>query len=600
MRLFTRKPRKAEIKTTSSSLFRFDEDDNSSINDRSLFTDAGRTNADYNVDDTSLCTKHTTISQEFARIRGRNHPTSPATSRKSTIEAFDTNVPNFSQKAAKQKPDSHSTPASTNTSRSSPPSSAKSFAEARSNNSVQASKSSAESRDGPRSLGSENLELHEGFRPTIFMEDRMGHNRLGASPRSREPMLLWQEKLVPSPVMSFTGVPFELDNGDGDYDDDDDNNHDDGNNNSFPLHYSIDSDDEIPLNSCEVQKGVLDDSVDEEVGWQLNYDDDNLMRASSPGALRLTQDGLEKLDEMAFLDDTTLSLEERSMGLDSWKELQQRRKLLRNRLEERDRKLQRRIKDGHSDHSDHFVPLCMQEETDYQIEVKVLKNGKKQKRLRRPPPKQMTTLQKLGLVSCAEKKRPKSKKADVCGMSLAPMNTLDEEDLQWSSTKKNSPLVSNPMKKKGKPVTKDGLLAIERQRHMESQQEKEESELKEKKRIARMRASYLERQRALEAKAPLPQRPVTLWVNSLNNVECANGRATPDVSVVENDFSTGSTDVSSLPCVVCALTPRTHIATPCMHYSLCEQCVALMGTTGSGGKSCPVCKDQATFTRVLF
>ena len=598
MRLFTRKPRKAEINTTSSSLFLFDEADNSSINDRSLYTDAGRTKVEYKVDDASLCTLQTTISQEFARIRGQNHLTSPATSRKSTTKAFDTTVAKFVWQAATQNPISQSTTASSNTSRSSPPSSAKSFAEARSHDSVQASKSSAESRDGPRSLDSETFKPHEGFRTPKLMEDRMGHLRLGASPLSREPMLLWQEELIPSPAKSFTGVPFELNNGDGDHDDDKEINHDDdGDNNSFPLHYSFESSVEIPLDSCNVQRGFHGDSLEEEVGWKVNDDDGKFVRASSPHVLRLTQDSLEKLDEMAFLHDATLSFQEKPIGLDNWNELpvEQRRRLLRNRLEERDRKLQHSVK---GDHSDHFVSLTMQEETDYQIEVKILKSGKKQKRLRRPPPKQMTTLQKLGLVSCTEKKRPKSKHSDVCDMSLAPMNTLDEEDLQWSSTKQNSVFISNPMKKKGKPVTKEGLLALERQRHMESQRDKEESELKEMRRIARMRVLYLERQRALEAKSPQPQRPVTLWVNSLNNVECANGRAPPDVSVVENDFSTGSTDVSSLSCILCAVSPRTHIAIPCMHYSLCIECVALMGN--SGGKSCPVCKDQATFSRVLL
>jgi len=612
--------------------------DISSINDESLFTNADRSffsrNFQEKDDDMSLCTKQTTLSQEFSRMRRKDHLAAPVNSHQGINVS---NEPVSPSRPKQQQTISQITPHTNNFSSilSNPSSSS-------SKSTMQLSVSDTTSQSTPevpkshvkpwirrrrdrRQIEEAKIQLHEGYRPSISLEKRMIQMRLGSSSRSEEPNLLWEEELpepsksttltidpvdfyhgednsfrihhsidsdekpfwekeLPAPSSAVTIDPVDVDHGDD---------------NSFPINYSIDSDGEIPLNLGD-QEGSLTDSVDERLGSKLIFEDRNLMRAGSPGALRLTQSGIEVHQHKLFQEQARNSLEEnQSNGFESWRDRQQYRLYMRKLIEERHERLTMHVSHGMRTDSNFL------DDTDSSTRIRVPKLKVKKIKTRKPPPTKMTTLQILGLASCSEKNKRKSKKNNIATMSLAPMDTLDDKDLQCPSPrKKNLPFITI----KAQKVTKELLLAKERQKQMEAEREMDESELQELIRIAQMRSAYLEKQRALEAKPRLtnkldsltvPQNSVILLTKSMNCIECADGSTSPGVSVIESEVSTVSTAVSSPSCVICGVNRMTHGALPCMHYSFCEECVVRMGNNGV--TACPICNEHdAAFVRVFF
>jgi len=59
---------------------------------------------------------------------------------------------------------------------------------------------------------------------------------------------------------------------------------------------------------------------------------------------------------------------------------------------------------------------------------------------------------------------------------------------------------------------------------------------------------------------------------------------------------------NSFNCVVCKQAERTHLASPCMHFSFCGDCVnRLLAKKKSGNMRCVVCKDPVSkFSKVFF
>ena len=66
------------------------------------------------------------------------------------------------------------------------------------------------------------------------------------------------------------------------------------------------------------------------------------------------------------------------------------------------------------------------------------------------------------------------------------------------------------------------------------------------------------------------------------------GKGPTDTS---SEISSQASVARSVPlCVVCGKRERTHIATPCMHFSFCETCCDRMRKQKGGVKMCPVCR----------
>ena len=87
---------------------------------------------------------------------------------------------------------------------------------------------------------------------------------------------------------------------------------------------------------------------------------------------------------------------------------------------------------------------------------------------------------------------------------------------------------------------------------------------------------------------------------SLNDVNSVSyGKETVSVySHTETTF-TLNTEASSEPCALCGEGERTHIATPCMHYCFCEDCVVTLQERRVN--VCPVCSaSRVSFTKVFF
>jgi hypothetical protein len=175
-------------------------------------------------------------------------------------------------------------------------------------------------------------------------------------------------------------------------------------------------------------------------------------------------------------------------------------------------------------------------------------------------------------------------------------------------------------------LTQEKLLALERERlEKEQHLQREQEEMRELQRIETMRQEYLElaRQKEASASSPIvplsntaadaPLSPLPVIEEAENDASsCCDGRdiladhvtehcalkivATPPPMTVSATMSDTMLSPTLPPCVVCRINERTHIATPCMHFSFCDECVA---TTLQASKTCPVCKqNNVSFAQV--
>jgi len=284
----------------------------------------------------------------------------------------------------------------------------------------------------------------------------------------------------------------------------------------------------------EPNDGALSSSSSElsvDVSARVNISDTELLDGrSSPGALRLTAEGLKHHEKITF-QQARRKPEKHSDELEAWRKEHETRKWYRQKLKEREHKLL-------------DLSLQLQENKG---------NGKEN----------------------PKKSRSVSFRSDndVAELSLAPLAAM--QDLNLDKTATTQKKMSFPLFRKRSKASAEELRERERQRAHESKRAEEQKKRLENGRIQWKRREFLEQQRAKEI--------VTGGV--------LNPRGSPDThAMTSSTLSSLSTATPILPnCVLCLEEVRTHIAIPCMHFSFCSNCVKKV--QASSKNECPVCRQ---------
>jgi len=459
------------------------------------------------------------------------------------------------------------------------------------------------------------LALKEGLRPTLSLEER--RQQLERQPdrtaTARDGIY------YPTSLLGSQHEEEEEDDDQlslGEYRMDNTRDDDDGlyNNLNFGnLHQE--GDDDAPLNPHDSDNGS---SVDFELGARINMSDTVLMMTDNEkGTLRLTKDGLKR-HEQVQLEETVKSRRRlgSKTGFERWKFQQDTKKWYQSKHAQRDAQMhQSRLKKAFRG-----------------VGVGGNRTPKK------PPPSNMGPLQTLGLVSVSKQRKLEKELGDV---SVGPI------DLEVTYVPPPSSSSGGIIRRKTVAELKQEYLDKERRKQREYEAQKEQVQDEEKERIRQRKRDYLERQRRLQSqRPPTPPSPLLPNVhiaqqqhdrvrdnNSSNNsddretfqdrftsigdstgnrVVCSELPTNPPKTVVmvpsnssskklpqqpEETF-TVSTTASGLPCAVCSVGDRTHIAMPCMHYCFCEDCVQGPLRTMS---RCPVCqRGGVSYTKVFY
>ena len=366
---------------------------------------------------------------------------------------------------------------------------------------------------------------------------------------------------------------------------------------------------------------TLDDgTLDLDVLSRINASDRELMdRPDSPGALRLTEEGLKQHERKTMMgvdvDEDAKTVEDE--GFREWQRRKAERLRCRKKLDERD---------------NHLVDetIRIRQEMDNKL------SNKERSSPRKPSVKKLVS----SLTNNMSFRKPQE---DVTDLSVAPLTGMEGLSIIDQKKKKVLPFFR---KRSSVAVTAQTLLEKERLDAVQVRRLRKFQEMQEKRRIEEMRREFLERERLKEASAalgsdkprlpdkipeedhgievvatpelrtrssssftpvksmplsasPKSQRhsdsdssdqPVSFSLFSNMNLgslfvpkDCDSSPAIPEVSTAT------SSSVSQLPpCVLCHSGERTHIASPCMHYSFCKDCAKRLGRTGA---ACPVCGE---------
>lgn len=323
--------------------------------------------------------------------------------------------------------------------------------------------------------------------------------------------------------------------------------------------------------AIEVIAATADDSItiSSQFPHEVNMGDKYLMtRSSSPGALRLTEEGLKEHEEKVFFE---TAREKPKSSFEAWSKSRNKQRWYRAKHQERDVKLEedamriRRRKEHWTTNSDDSTRNPFVDDMSIAASPRV-------------SPKPISTL---------IPSRKKIVKQEVTDLSLAPLSSLDHVTSKCfnhaaQNGDKKSPNRLFGLFRRSK-VTSEKLLKErlerERQAALEAERKQQILEMQERERIERRRQEYLEMQRARETAAVM-QRSASNFFSGVDIVRTES-----------HDMSTMSSTRSNLPpCVVCGENERTHIATPCMHFSFCHSCVTkiMMKPT----LICPLCKTK--------
>jgi hypothetical protein len=341
------------------------------------------------------------------------------------------------------------------------------------------------------------------------------------------------------------------------------------------LSSSIQSTDGSVLYGEEFVEIIADDddnwTVESELdlGSRVNMSDDTLMnRSSSPGALRLTEEGLQRHEEKTFQE---VINEKPKNQFEAWNLKKKSQKWYREKHRVRDEELEDRTIRISERNSNRRTP----EQNPFEDRSVAQES---------PPSKR-------GLVSAIKSKFGVEDFADV---SLAPLNAMEHLTRNYIDTdaaaekKTKGPaykVFALFRRQKSPSLAAKELLEKERLAAREAQRKKQVMEMKEKERIDRKRKEYLLMQRTREAAAG-QSFAFRIMDTALRDM---------DMDIIRkpsHDLSTMSSTRSAElpPCVVCRIGARTHIATPCMHFSFCEPCVSVLMKRPN--LICPVCKTK--------
>lgn len=345
----------------------------------------------------------------------------------------------------------------------------------------------------------------------------------------------------------------------------------------------VDVDDESSTNSCSVDIS------------KINISDKALMdRCDSPGALRLTKEGLRHHESKVIPDDPVESSDEYL----AWK--------LKKQNERRQKKTEAQQESTWAGKTAAFGFLRAETESS-----------------KREGP--ASTDYKVGwkAVSSVAGKFLRPKLEDDTDVSLVPLTESD--NVKVADSRKRGLLF---FRKNDSSESVQAMFERERVAAIETRRLQRATEAREKHRLNDMRRSYLEKERAKEATAAMTMHPPSPFPRAAGHpispvavedvadlAEDATFRiispasafrscpalpdscflGAPEASTISQSSTTNSSPLP--PCVVCHTGDRTHIATPCMHYSFCADCVKKFHKQGS--TTCPVCQNKHVMFAVV-
>ena len=260
--------------------------------------------------------------------------------------------------------------------------------------------------------------------------------------------------------------------------------------------------------------------------------------------------------------------------------------------------------------------------------------GAKKKRIHKPPPANMTTLQKLGLQSC--RRGQQKSRLQQGPVPLAGMNNENNNNNQSLSVphKRTEGTTDESKKQRG------------RRRHDNRRRQKEEAKLwkreqAQKKPWHNVQDNGRDPEKLFRCVIRTVQEDnnmaqwVTLQERFDSNIECAEGSLFPEESLVgddggnvdcttgddqdgldvvygdgiynvdqtlpaaDDDNSVVAPEEAHAPCALCAQRPRSHIALPCLHYAFCSECAKRLEQNKL--KCCPICNTpNVVYTKVQF
>lgn len=343
-------------------------------------------------------------------------------------------------------------------------------------------------------------------------------------------------------------------------------------------------------------------------------------RSISPGAVRLTEDGLSRHEKATFKE---LLMDQPTDPLVAFKQSHEARKWYRQRLAEKTPESHHRLSlpsngsvSRHRVGSDLTPPVPLQKSSSACTGASSLgKLGGAAAQLL------------VNLPFAGRRDRAAADAMDLSNLSLAPVASDEDPCEPWRNTS-YQPHKSRAVggAEDGKSAT-SGIIRVFRRRSNRSTASSErESSVGRMKEItiiskpdrgsnsdSKPRSVGIEVQRVTKEvfvsakdstvipsssassssrKKPTPDEPVGVTTSMPTTCKYVTRTVTPPTPT--------SASSSSLlpPCVVCQRAERTHIATPCMHFSFCASCAIRMGDQ-QGPCHCPVCNEpHVTFAAV--
>ena len=316
---------------------------------------------------------------------------------------------------------------------------------------------------------------------------------------------------------------------------------------------------------------------------KVNITDEILMeRSSSPGALRLTEEGLKTHEKKALQQSLAHKPEK---DFDLWRKRRDEQKWLREKHKEKEDKL--------IDRSLRIRQTLKATEGPGRSPTRSTTRATPTRSPSRASSTRSPSVASQGKRGFVTAIKSSFKKEDISDVSLAPLNTCNTIVGQSLVVDKKRNLFSRLLRSRDPSIAAKELLERERAATRESRRRKKFMELQERERINQKRKAYLEFQRAREAE-PMRRRSSPEFSRSSGSFDHSDASRTRSMS---QDISTLSSRSTLPPCTICGKGERTHIASPCMHFAFCEFCVFQMERQKE--RKCPVCNtDGVTFACV--
>ncbi|KAL7578283.1 hypothetical protein ACA910_012696 [Epithemia clementina (nom. ined.)] len=323
---------------------------------------------------------------------------------------------------------------------------------------------------------------------------------------------------------------------------------------------------------------------------ETTSDRDLMERCASPGAIRLTEAGLSRHEKDTFKE---LLKEQPSDPIMAWKNGHEARKWYRQRQAERAAERQDRIE---------HQPPPLQDRAGRPFHPSKLRDSDIPPQPP-PPPGELRKSSsganklKLGaaqLLAAPFRKGPDAAEtAAAAAMSLGPPAPDDDSDTwkncsykyRGSDDAKTAGIINIFRKRSNRSTASAGS---ERDSNCSGNRKKDTVSYKPDKdrNESKRRFHNSDGQRTREG-LPLP--PSRDSTPSKKTGSREDQLSTPGATTTTKKTKPGTPTSSLPPCVICHRGKRTHIATPCMHFSFCATCAIRLGDRGPC--DCPVCHE---------